>query len=197
MITAAEGPIRTLVAYASPHGSTRGVAERITGRLQERGIQVSCLPVDGAADVAGYDAVIVGSAIHNRSWLLSAAQFIRTNRTPLAEKPTWLFSVGMPAALARPLRKWGMREGPKAVQEFVSLVNPRGDVLFSGVIEPAQLPVISRLILRMMGGRYGDFRDWHAIDAWADGIGAELTSHAGGKASVVSDRPLDRSRPAC
>jgi hypothetical protein len=27
----------------------------------------------------------------------------------------------------------------------------------------------------MMGGRYGDYRNWDAIDSWADEIAHELT----------------------
>jgi menaquinone-dependent protoporphyrinogen oxidase len=36
-----------------------------------------------------------------------------------------------------------------------------------------------------MGGRYGDFRDWDDIDAWADGIASALTEHG--------TRSLDRN----
>jgi len=35
-----------LVAYASAHGSTRAVAERIASRLAEHGLEAECLSVD-------------------------------------------------------------------------------------------------------------------------------------------------------
>ncbi|WP_223281107.1 hypothetical protein [Streptomyces antnestii] len=31
-----------------------------------------------------------------------------------------------------------------------------------------------RAMFRLMGCRYGDHRDWQAIDAWADGIAEDL-----------------------
>ncbi|MEU6378750.1 hypothetical protein [Streptomyces sp. NPDC046909] len=48
--------------------------------------------------------------------------------------------------------------------------------LFSGVVAPAQLPLAGRLLFRLMGGRFGDHRDWATIDGWADTIAAELAA---------------------
>jgi hypothetical protein len=42
------------------------------------------------------------------------------------------------------------------------------------VVRPDQFPKLSRVVLRLMGGRYGDFRDWVEIDRWADQIAADL-----------------------
>jgi menaquinone-dependent protoporphyrinogen oxidase len=168
--------VRVLVTCASPHGSTRGIAERVARRLRDSGLSVDCLPVEEAPAPEGYDAVVVGSALHNRAWMPEAAGFLTTYAAELAGKPVWLFSVGMPGALARPLRRPAMREGPQAVAPFVSLVRPRGTRLFSGVASRQQFPPVSRVILRLMGGHFGDFRDWADIDAWAAGIAADLRS---------------------
>ena len=88
--------------------------------------------------------------------------------------PVWLFSVGMPGALARPLRKAAMREGPKALAPYEAAVRPRDTHLFSGVVRKEHFPAGSRAVMRMMGGRYGDFRDWPEIDAWAETISSGL-----------------------
>jgi menaquinone-dependent protoporphyrinogen oxidase len=162
--------MKVLVTYASPHGSTRGIAERIGARLGERGLTVDCQPMHDVAAVTGYDVVIAGSAIHNGAWLPEAIGFVAANATQLAGKRVWLFSVGMPGALARPLQAWAMREGPKAIAPLQKLVPVEDSRLFSGVVSKHQFPMVSRLILRAMGGRYGDFRDWVEIDAWAGTI---------------------------
>ncbi len=164
---------KVLVAYASPHGSTRGVGERIAARLRDHRLSVDCLPIREVHEVAGYDAVVVGSAIHDQAWLPGASRFLLSHAEELAAKPLWLFSVGMPGALARPLRRFAMREGPKAVAPFADLV-PRDTRLFSGVVSKGDFPRRSRLVMRLMGGSYGDFRDWPEIDAWAHGIAHTL-----------------------
>ena len=92
--------MRVLVTYVSPHGSTRGIAERIATRLRDSGLSADCLPVHETPAVAEYDAVVVGSAIHNQAWLLEASQFLSTHAAELVLKPVWLYSVGMPGALA-------------------------------------------------------------------------------------------------
>lgn len=163
-----------LVTYASPHGSTRGIAERVAERLRRGGLDVDCRPVSDVESTAGFDAVVVGSAIHDQAWLPEAAQFLLTNAADLVTKKVWLYSVGMPGALARPLRAYAMREGPKVVAPFIDLVRPQDTRLFTGVVTKQQFPAISRAVLRLMGGRYGDFRDWPAIDAWASGIRDQL-----------------------
>jgi menaquinone-dependent protoporphyrinogen oxidase len=166
--------VHVLVTYVSPHGSTRGVAERIATRLRENAVSVDCVPIHAAPEVADYDAAVVGSAIHDQAWLPEASRFLATHATELVVRPVWLFSVGMPGALARPLRKLAMREGPKAVAPFTAMVRPQGTRLFSGVVSKQQFPRVSRVALRLMGGRYGDFREWPEIDAWAAEISARL-----------------------
>lgn len=93
----------------------------------------------------------------------------------LASRPTWLFSVGMPAAVGRPFRTLAMREGPLAVAAFNALIHPRDAKLFSGIVRREGFPKLrSRITFRLMGCHYGDFRDWPAIDAWAADIAEQL-----------------------
>lgn len=159
--------MQVLVTYVSPHGSTREIAERIATRLRESALSVACVPIHETQAVADYDAVVVGSAIHDQAWLPEASQFLSTHADELVVRPVWPYSVGMPGALARPLRKLAMREGPKVVAPFEVMVRPRGARLFSGVVSKQQFPKVSRAVFRLMGGHYGDFRNWADIDAWA------------------------------
>lgn len=164
-----------LVCYASARGSTEGIARRLAARLRDQRIVAEARPIDRITGLTGYDAVVVGSAIHDQAWLPDASRFVRDHAAVLSARPVWLFSVGMPGALPRVLQRWAMREGDKVIAGLEAEFRPRGQRLFSGVIRPDHLPPISRVILRLMGGRYGDFRDWPAVDAWADEIAEELT----------------------
>jgi menaquinone-dependent protoporphyrinogen oxidase len=67
--------MRVLVAYATDHGSTRGVADRIADRLRQRGVNAEARAAADVLEVSRYEAAVIGSAIHGGKWLLSARQF--------------------------------------------------------------------------------------------------------------------------
>ena len=83
-----------LVAYASRHGSTRGIAERIAERLRADGLDAVARPASEVTDASRYDAFVVGAAAYMFHWLKDAITFVRRNRALLAERPTWLLSSG-------------------------------------------------------------------------------------------------------
>ena len=83
-----------LVAYASLHGSTRGIAELIARVLEERGLDVEVRGVETSPDPGTYDAVVLGSAVYRGSWMREALEFSRHHASLLADRPVWLFSSG-------------------------------------------------------------------------------------------------------
>ncbi len=83
-----------LVAYATRHGATRGIAERIAQRLTAAGLTAEARPAAEVRDAARYDAFVVGGAAYMFHWLGDATTFVKRNATLLAERPTWLFSSG-------------------------------------------------------------------------------------------------------
>src|SRR2546429_3278723 len=62
-----------LVTYASKHGSTQGIAERITEQLRQLGKEAEARPVDAVENPGSYEAFVIGSAIYYGSWLKEAA----------------------------------------------------------------------------------------------------------------------------
>jgi menaquinone-dependent protoporphyrinogen oxidase len=165
--------MRILVVYASADGSTAEIARRIAQRLRERGHDASDQPVGSAGSIQDVDAVVLGSAVHDRQWLGEATSFVNTNRQAIHNRPFWTFSVGMPDALPKAVRKIARTEENAIIDQLGDL-RPRGHRLFSGVVKPSQFPLASRIFLRLVGGRYGDFRDWPAIDGWALEIADQL-----------------------
>jgi menaquinone-dependent protoporphyrinogen oxidase len=74
----------TLVVYASKHGATRGIAERIATKLGEAGQEAEARPVEAVDDLMGYEAFVVGSAVYSGHWQKEASAFVQRNRTVLA-----------------------------------------------------------------------------------------------------------------
>ena len=70
---------KVLVVYASRHGATRGIAQRIGDVLRSEGLEVEVAPADHAAGVGTADAVVVGSAVYMGSWLKEGIDFIKRN----------------------------------------------------------------------------------------------------------------------
>jgi menaquinone-dependent protoporphyrinogen oxidase len=171
--------MKLLVGYASVHGSTHEIAERIAVRIAAHGHTSDVRVLSDGMGLDGYDAIVLGSAVHNQRWLPDATRFVWRNLEVLAARPVWLFSVGMPGALRGRWQGLAMREEPMVIADFGDAVRPRDHRLFSGVIRREDLPLIGRLVFRAMGCRYGDHRDWAQIDAWADQVAARLTAEAG------------------
>jgi len=83
-----------LVTYASRHESTRGIAEGVAETLCRAGKKVQILPVEEVSDLAGYEAVVIGSAVYYSRWMKPATSFLRDYQSTLRERPVWLFSSG-------------------------------------------------------------------------------------------------------
>lgn len=174
--------MKVLVAYASRHGATAGIAERIGARLSERGFEPTTVEVDKVDDVDSYDAFVVGSAAYMFRWLKEASRFAKRNHQALSDRPTWLFSSG---PLGTDLVDEKGRDvyetsRPKEFDELESILNPRGEKIFFGAWDPdaPAVGLAEKTFKKMAASRdalpVGDFRDWDDIDAWADEIADEL-----------------------
>jgi menaquinone-dependent protoporphyrinogen oxidase len=158
---------RVLVAYATKHGATRGIAQRIGRRLDALGMRVDVLNVDTVEDVTAYDAVVLGSAVYFGTWRHEATNFARKHRVQLAARPVWLFSSG-------PLAEPSLEE-PKVVRELRRHLDVRDHRVFPGALDASRLSLSERIVISAIKTEVkhdltGDYRDWDEIDAWADGI---------------------------
>ncbi len=189
-----------LVAFASARGSTRSIAERIAAQLSDRGVFTVCASVDDVDNLLPYSAVVVGSAVHDQMWLPKAIWFLTDHADDLARRPVWLFSVGRPGTVARPLRWAALCEGTAIERELTKVVRAKQHRLFSGVVPRGTFPQgSSRLAFRLMGCRYGDFRDWPSIDEWAAAIARDLDNRVPPPDSTPADvtdvKPRTKSEP--
>jgi menaquinone-dependent protoporphyrinogen oxidase len=179
--------MNVLVAYATRHGSTAGIAERIAAVLSGEGHTAQAVSVEDAGPVEDYDAVVLGSAAYMFHWLKPALTYAHRHREALAQRPVWLFSSGPLGVEEVDAVGNNVREGarPREFDELVRTLSPRGERVFFGAFDPAQKAVgLGERVTRAMPAARdllpeGDFRDWDDIEAWARKISAELSGGAG------------------
>ena len=157
-----------LVAYASKHGATESIAKRIWQTLRQHGIAAEVWEAGSVADVSGYDAVVLGSAVYFGSWMGEATELARRNQEALAEVPVWLFSSGPVGGTALP--------EPKEIAELRVAVAPRDHHEFAGALWRSELGFTERVMVKVMKAPAGDFRDWDDVTAWAEGIAQALAT---------------------
>jgi len=180
--------MRVLVAYASRHGATKGIAERIAESLRGAELKAEARSVKEIRDVAGYDAFVIGSAAYMFHWLKEATQFAKRHRAVLAARPLWLFSSGPlgTALVDEQGRDVFETTRPKEFDELEASLHPRGTRIFFGAWDPEAPPIgMAERLMRVAPASKtaipgGDFRDWAAIDAWAAEIAGELQPIATG-----------------
>jgi menaquinone-dependent protoporphyrinogen oxidase len=175
-----------LVAYASKHGATGQIAERIAATLRAAGLAARVRPIEAVGDPAGYDAVVLGSAVYFGSWRKEATAFVRRHRAVLAGRPVWLFSSGPLGAAAADAQGRDLRAAaiPKEIAEVTEAIHPRDHRVFFGALDHTRLGFPERLVRALPAGRAllieGDFRDWADVGSWAEGIARELAPSAAG-----------------
>ena len=165
--------MRVLVVHASQFGATKGIAERITTVLCRHGIAASTYPVTELAAIGGADAIVLGSAVHAGHWLDDATRFVYRHEADLKVVPVWLFSSG-------PLGDRAVRApqpDPKEVGTFRVMLSPRDHRVFPGAYDRETADFSHMGLGVKLAGRLmpeGDWRDWDAIDTWAEEIAAAL-----------------------
>lgn len=170
-----------LVIYASKHGATRGIAERIADSLRAAGLQAEVRSVGDAVGLERYDAFVVGSAVYAFHWRKEAVAFVRRNRDLLASRPVWLFSSGPLGTEVTDAKGRDLREVtvPREISELRATIAPRDHRVFFGALNPKALSLAERSLRKLPAARAGlpkgDFRDWAAIENCSTNIARDLT----------------------
>jgi menaquinone-dependent protoporphyrinogen oxidase len=166
-----------LVAYATKHGGTAEIAEKIGEVLREAGLRTDVLPVGRVEDLVSYKAIVLGSGVYIGRWRKEAASFLKANEQVLAKRPVWLFSSG-PTGDGDPVELTDGWRLPGALQPVVDRIGVRDIVVFHGVVDEKKLGFIEKWMIKNVKAPLGDFRDWDAIAAWAATI-ADALKEAG------------------
>jgi menaquinone-dependent protoporphyrinogen oxidase len=114
--------MRVLVTWGSRRGGAAAIARTVAEALRAQGLEVDLLPPSNACRATGFDAVIVGGAVHAGRWPRDACSFVSRRETDLRTVPVWFFTSG--ASEERP-------PAPQ-VQTLMERVGAQGHATFGG-----------------------------------------------------------------
>lgn len=161
-------PVKVLVAYATFYGSTKEVAEVVTGVLRDAGFDTDLLAAKDVRGLAGYAAVVLGAPLAMHKLHKDALGFLSRHRKALDGIPLALFVLG-PVHVPHDDSEWEDSRVQLAEQlARLGWLKPITAEVLGGKFDPALL----RWPLNKMAGSEpaSDIRDWDAIRAWATDV---------------------------
>lgn len=152
------------ILRASKHGSTAEIAARIGEALSAQGLEVAVDDLENA-HLAKAQQVVIGIPIYTQKLMASGAEFLAKHREQLGSKDVFIFVSGGSPHLDGKLQA--------SLEQYTS-----HDVqYFRGSVDSTKLNVAEKAILKLVKSPLdADWRDWEAIDQWAETI---ATSHPG------------------
>ena len=170
---------RILIAYDTIHGSTAAVADKIGKELCSRGFKVDVRFVGNTSSIEEYDAVILGSAIYEFTWLPDARRFLRNYYAALSSKPVAVFIVCSAMYQDTPESRDAVRKAfVTPLLTRYPAINPLSIGLFGGAVDfnTNRYNLFEKIVLRILGKALGfkdsaDWRDWDYISDWAQEVG--------------------------
>jgi len=170
--------MKILVAYATAHGSTGEVAQFIGRVLSTYTAEVTVANVTDIQSVEGYDAYVLGSAIHAGLWLQEMCVFMDRFDDALAHKPSY-FWVSCIRALEDDGRKHALKYyfDHKLLEPF----DLRKQAVFTGklnvnvITRHEQWFLVANYDGKLTTGNINhDYRDWQAIASWVNSVADDL-----------------------
>ena len=158
---------RVLVTYATRAGATAEIAAAIAETLAVRGYAVDVKPVKEKPNVAGYAAVVLGSAIRMGGWLPEAVDFVKANQAALNSLPVALFTVHMLNTGDDEASRTARAAYLNAVRP---LLNTAEAVYFEGKMDFSRLSFLDKVIAKMVKAVEADHRNWGQIKQWAHAV---------------------------
>jgi menaquinone-dependent protoporphyrinogen oxidase len=156
--------MKILVAYATAYGSTREIAEKVGEVLESKGLEVDVSSVSDVSDLSPYNAAVIGAPVMKFSFLPPAKRFVKSNKDALLKIPVAYFSLGFRMMEDTPEhREWMMRK----LKVVTKLVPPVDIGLFGGKYKKPEKGFAFPF-------PEGDWRDWHKITVWAEGLVEKL-----------------------
>jgi menaquinone-dependent protoporphyrinogen oxidase len=175
---------RVLVAYGTKYGSTAEIAEAIGRTLREHGFDVDVRRAREVRSVAGYRAVVVGSAVYMKRWRGDAQRLLQRNVDALSTRDVWLFNSGPVGDTAGDRSDEALKWiRPEKIRQLGERIGAHDDVVFGGSVDGDRGGFMRRNMAKNTPEATRDVRDWDEIAAWAAGIAATLHGSTAGSQS--------------
>lgn len=177
---------KILVAYGSKRGTTAEIAEKIGQILRQKGLQVDVLDCGKVNDLTPYSKIILGSSIYIGLWHKKAVCFLKKNIKLLEKLHVWFFICG-PTGPGNPIKQMDSYFYPKSLQPLIERIHPCGITCFGGKLVMKTLNPFEKWIIKNVKAPEGDFRDWQAVESWANTISENLDASKKQKGSNLNN----------
>lgn len=172
--------MRTLILYATDHGQTQRIAERIGTLLDARKMPSDQhnIAIDPSEPIAvdAYDAVIVGSPIHFSHYDVRLSDYLKEYRTALREIPSAFFSVSL-GILSDDASEQNEIESITNAYLADTNWNPSLRCHFGGAIRYSRYGWLKRKLMQLFVRKAGgptdtqfdyEFTDWNSVEQFVD-----------------------------
>ena len=170
--------MRIAIVYASTHGHTGKIVDRIAGIMRAEGLDVQVAQAGESADrlIRDCDAALVAGSVHRGSHQPELVDFVRRHRHLLQERPSAFVSVSLTAADDEDEE---MRaETRRMVDEFVEDTGwtPDRTATVAGAFQFSKYNPFERLVMRLIARQHGteidpwedlELTDWNAVEQFA------------------------------
>lgn len=169
---------RILIAYASTHGHTRRIAERVGAVLRDRGLETELCDLGAKhadPDPAGCAGVVVAASIHAGHHQASVERWAKAHAATLATLPTAFASVSLTAADDSDEARATTRA---LIDELIERTGwtPAHAAPVAGALQYREYDIATRVLMRLIARRHDqptdvhadvDFTDWPAVERFA------------------------------
>jgi menaquinone-dependent protoporphyrinogen oxidase len=178
---------RVLVLYASTHGHTRKIADRIGVVLERSGVHARVRGVHepgGTRDLGEFDGVIAGASVHGGHHQDEMLTWLGEHHTRLSAMPSAFFSVSLTAADDTDEARAAVRDMIDDVLDATGWI-PRECVAFAGALQFKEYNLPTRVVMRLIAHQHDphvdvhedtDYTDWAAVERFAEAFAATLFS---------------------
>ena len=177
---------KILLVYASSHGHTAKIADRIAETLRDEGVEVDRRDIADAADAhpRDYDGAIIAASLHAGRHQREMVDWVKHHRLALGDRPGLFVSVSLTAAD-------DTDEAGAATQECIDDFlddtgwTPTRSVPIAGALQYREYDPFTRLLMRLKMRQGGhptdishdvDYTDWDAVER----LGREFAGRLGG-----------------
>lgn len=160
-----------LVAYASGFGTTIAVAKAVSETAWDAGWRVHLANMGERLQPETFDLVILGAPIRYDRWFVEARNFVRHHCTALSQTRTTAFFTCLTLSRSNQASHDQAEHYARKIAALLPGMDAQRIGKFAGVLDFAKFPLVQRPIARLLMAtlrvREGDYRDWAAIEAWA------------------------------